>query len=376
MTCSLYNEVYSVYGKMHIGILFFLFLIISLLSIQNISAQSMNYTLHEGELDGAPFTVVVPDERVDGKVFFHVHGWRPADAPHKADIDPDEPFYRSLLERGWVIGRTAFQENGVDHKAHTKALQELKVWIEENIDAAELVVLEGESTAGTLVLRIAEQNPDLADGVIAKGAFIDLEDEAADSYLQGNPSVPAILMSNLTELDGPVSYAAVAENAPVSPALRPLMRPGHVNVNWVERLEALQAIQSWIEEGVYSPVTDGTRSVPDRDTGTITENGVLVNKVTAVDIFFGNATLGFHPEELELAEIIQGETFIIEIGGQQRNVYYGETYGDVSHGEWVAFPLADDQILLARNHESAIQSAGIQTGDEIRLWALPESERH
>ena len=126
----------------------------------------------------------------------------------------------------------------------------------------------------------------------------------------------------------------------------------------------------WIETGNYRSITDGTRPVPERETGTVSKNGKLVNTVTAIDRFFGNATLGFHPNELTEAGIQQGETFVIEIDGQQRNVFYGESYGDVPQGEWVAFPLADDQILVARNHESAVQTAGLEVGKEIKIWAV------
>jgi hypothetical protein len=258
----------------------------------------------------------------------------------------------------------------VDNDAHIRALRELKMWIDENIGTTGRVIMEGESTAGSLVLRIAELEPGLADGVIAKGAFIDLADETADSYLQGTPQIPAILMSNLTELDGPVAYAAASEKAAVRPALRPLLRPGHVNVNWVERLDAFKALNNWLDSGEISPISDGTRTVPERETGTVVENSMMVNTVTKTDPYFGNATLGFHPGELEEFGIFEGDYFVIEIDSQQRDVYYGESYGDVPLGEWVAFPTADDQILLARNHESAIKTAGLQTGDEVKIGLI------
>ena len=335
-------------------------------------AQSANaaFTLHEGELDGAPYKVAVPDGWADGSVFFHVHGWRPADAPHEADFDPENPFYKELLGSGWAIARTAFYENGVDNEAHIRALRELRMWINENIGTTERVILEGESTAGSLVLRIAEREPDLTDGVIAKGAFIELIDEGVDSYLQGNPQIPAVLMSNLTELDGPIAYAAVSERAYAPPALRPLLRPGHVNLNWMERLDAFHALINWLDSGEISPVSDGTRMVPERETGTKLENNMMVNTVTKTDPFFGNAILGFHPGELDDFGIYQGEYFVIEIDGQQRDVFYGDSYGDVPHGEWVAFPTADDQILLARNHENAVTTAGLQTGDMVKIGLI------
>lgn len=335
-----------------------------------LSAQNSDIQIHEGELNGAPFKVVVPSDWEGGKVFFHVHGWRPADAPHEADLNMDDPFYASILEEGWVIGRTAFLENGVDHDAHTAALYELKYWILAEIGPIEILILEGESTAATLVLRIAEQNPDLAEGVIAKSAFVELEDRSADSFLQGTPEIPAFLMSNLTELDGPIAYIAIAENAPVPPSLRPLLRPGHVNVNWLERLEALHAIVSWIESGTINRVADGTRQVPDRESGTVSEWNGITNIVTAVNPYFGNAIVGFHPDELENIGITRGSSFILEVNGQQRNVLYGQSYGDVPHGEWVAFPFADGQILIARNHESAIATANLKVGDSIKILPI------
>jgi hypothetical protein len=349
----------------------FIFIPITLLIFASpLFAQENDFTLHEGDIDGAPYKVVVPHDWESGYVFFHVHGWRPADAPHEADLDLSDPFYQQLINDGWVIGRTAFQENGVDHDAHTKELYALKGWIADNIGDIELLIMEGESTAGTLVLRIAEMNPDLADGVIAKGAFINLEDETADSYLRAEPEIPAVLMSNLTELDGPVGYAASAEFADVPPSLRPLLRPGHVNVNWAERRDALAYLYAWIREGVYSPFSDGTRPVPERNTGTVAHENYIENRVVEVNPFFGNAFLGFHPDEFEEAGIEQGETFVLEIHNQQRDVFFGTTYGDVGPGEWVAFPTADDRILVARYHQSAIEAANMSVGDRVRVIPL------
>lgn len=347
-----------------------LFTLCLLFSAPTIFAQTPEIRVHDGELNGAPFKVAEPANWNSGKVFFHVHGWRPADAPHEADLDLDDPFYTTLLENGWAIGRTAFLENGVDHDAHTTALYDLRDWIESELGSIELLILEGESTAATLVLRISEQNADLADGVIAKSAFIELDDVTTDSYLQGTPTIPAILMSNLTELDGPIAYTAVTENAPVPPSLRPLLRPGHVNINWVERLDALHDIVSWIGGGQLNRIVDGTREVPERYTCTVAEEGGIRNIVTSVNPFFGNVVAGFHPQELYEIGITQGSYFILEADRQQRNVFFGESYGDVPHGEWIAFPTADNQILIARNHESAIATANMKTGDSIRFLPI------
>ncbi len=321
--------------------------------------------LHEGQLDGAPYTVATPDGWSGGPVFFHVNGWRPDAAPHLADLDVSDPFYASILDAGWAVGRTAFKANGVDHPAHTEALFALKTWIEENLGAVETLILEGESTAGTLVLRIAEQHPELADGVIAKGAFFEFEDTSSDSYLEARPRLPSILMSNTSEIEGPITYLARALEAEVVPSIRPLLRPGHVNVNWLERAAALEAMMRWLSEGKAPMVSDGTRQVPERDTGTIRDADFLVNQVTSVDPFFGNAILGFHPNEWRSFGLEQGTSFEIEAHGDRWIVLFGQSYGDVPLGEWVAFPRSDDQILLVRNHESAIETADLKVGDAV-----------
>ena len=326
--------------------------------------------LHEGELEGAPYKVVTPTEWTSGSVFFVVHGWRPPEAPHVADLDVEDPLVAKLLEAGWAVAKTAFKENGVDHDAHTEALRDLKTWIDTEVGSVGRVVMEGESTAGTLLLRIAERHPDLANGVIAMSAFVELEDQDSGDFLTAQPQVPAILMSNLTEIEGPVEYVTAALDAPVVPSLRPVRRPGHVNLNWVERWEALKAMEDWLEKRMYPVMQDGTREVPTRQTGTLEKEGTLLNKVTAVNPFYGNAILGFHPEELKAAGIEQGSPFELEAHGKMWTVFYGESYGDVELGEWIAFPNADDQVLVARNHQSAIETADLEVGDIVAVRRL------
>ncbi len=328
--------------------------------------------IYEGELDGAPYRVATLDGWDGGSVFFIVNGWRPAEALHVAELDTSDPFVEKLLESGWAVARTAFKENGVDHDAHTEALYALKEWIGTELGEIDLVVMEGESTAGTLLLRIAEQDPDLASGVIANAAFIEVEDSESGDYLTAKPKIPAILMSNLTEIQGPVAYVALAQDAPVTPSLRPLRRPGHVNLNWVERWDAFRDMEAWLRGGAVSVFVDGTRKVPERDTGTREEQGALINSVTSVNPFYGNAVLGFHPDELEAAGIEQGTTLELEAHGKTWIVFYGESYADVELGEWIAFPAADDQILLARNHQSAIETASLAVGDIVSVRLLQE----
>jgi len=333
-------------------------------------AQSGGFTLHEGNLDGAPYKIAIPDQWNTGRVFIHVHGWRPDDAPHEANLDPEDPFYRYLISSGWIIGRTAFQKNGVDHKAHIGELNKLRQRINELAGSVDLLILEGESTAGTLVLKIAEEQHDLADGVIALSPFIELDDPKSEDFLNATPQIPSVLMSNLTEMDGPLMYAASAATGKEDISLRPLERPGHVNINWVERKDALLSLLNHIRGTSFSAIIDGTRAVPARITNTKTVNGRLENQVSSIDPFFGNIIAGFHPDELTNSGIEQGTVFVFEYNGLQQEIYYGTAYGDVERGEWIAFPAADDRLLIARNHEHAASTIQIQTGDTISIRPL------
>lgn len=321
--------------------------------------------IHEGAINGAPYTVAVPDRWQQGRVFLPVHGWRPADAPHIADLDLTDPFIERLLAEGWVVGRTAFLENGVDHPAHTRAIRDLRDWIASEIGPIELLIMDGESTAGTLLARIAEQEPELADGVIAMAPFFDFEDIGNDAFVRAAPRIPLLLMSNITEIEAPVAYAARASNASVPPSLRPILRPGHVNINGAERWAALEAMLAWVEDGAHPGFADGTRPAAPRETGTTQDGSALANRVLAVNPFYGNATLGFHPDEWLAAGLEQGESFEIEIHGRRWPVLFGTTYGDVPVGEWVAFPTADARILLVRNHRHAGRSAELEPGDSV-----------
>lgn len=352
----------------------FFILLASFTILLTLQLKAQEYKTIHGVIDGAPFQVVAPEDWNGGNLFFHVHGWRPDDAPHEADLNIEDPFYQTILQDGWAIGRTAFLENGVDHDAHTKALYDLKTWVNDNLGPVDRLIMEGESTAGTLMLRIAEQNPDLADGVIAKGAFVNFEDETHDSYLLATPKIPAILMSNLTELEGPLAYVAKSQNADVVPALRPLLRVGHVNVNWVERRDALYAMNNWLENGETEKLKEGTRNMPDRETNTIVSDSAIENRVVDINPFYGNAFLGFHPDELEQFGIHHGDDFLVEIDGSLWKIFYGLSYDDVPIGDWVAFPTASDTIMLVRNHRHAVRTAGISLGDTIRIMKLARAD--
>jgi S-adenosylmethionine hydrolase len=152
--------------------------------------------------------------------------------------------------------------------------------------------------------------------------------------------------------------------------MRPLLRVGHVNVNWAERRDAFYAMNNWLDGEEIGKLAEGTRHVPDRETYTEFTEQSIGNRVVNINPFYGNAFLGFHPDELNDFGIHTGDDFLVEINGKLWKVFYGQSYDDVPIGDWVAFPTASDTIMLVRNHRHAVNTAGIRLGDTIRIMRL------
>lgn len=348
-------------------LLFFFFLF-----VLHQSSFSQEYSIHEGVLQESPYMFLVPENADDNKIFFDVHGWRPPDSPHEAKLDAEEPFIKQLLDDGWIVAKTAFRENGVNHKAHAADIKNLTDLISETTGPAALTILEGESTAGTLMLYIAENHPNLADGVIAKSAFINLDSASEENILDATPSIPVLLMSNITEAEGPLTYVKASSQVYDSISMHIINRPGHVNINYLERYSALQKILAQIEGEPVYPISDGTIAVPPRASTSVfmPDSNRLENRIFSVDPYFGNLIVDVQPDDLLQLNIQKGDHFLLHIHNRYRTVFFGDTYSDVSEGEWVAFTTAENRLLIARNHEHAANTIHATAGDSIAIVTL------
>ena len=125
-----------------------------------------------GELNGAPYRIVVP-ENWNGTLVVHAHGYRDA-ADHPGEVDdrsapasPSAALEPALLGQGYAIAGSAYKSNGwavQDGIADTKALVS---HFREAVGKPNRTLLWGFSMGSLVTLALAEQTAGHFDGYLA-----------------------------------------------------------------------------------------------------------------------------------------------------------------------------------------------------------------
>ena len=125
-----------------------------------------------GELDGAPYRIVVP-ENWNGTLVVHAHGYRDL-ADHPGEIDdrsapaaPSAALEPALLAQGYALAGSAYKTNGwavQDGIADTKALVS---YFRDAVGKPNRTLLWGFSMGSVATLALAEQTAGHFDGYIA-----------------------------------------------------------------------------------------------------------------------------------------------------------------------------------------------------------------
>jgi pimeloyl-ACP methyl ester carboxylesterase len=126
-----------------------------------------------GEIDGAPFRIVVP-ANWKGKLLVYARGYRDrADHPGEVDarsvvIAPCPTCAAPLLVEGWALAGSAYKSNGWAVKDALDDLVALTSHFRDTIAKPERLLLVGNSMGSLPTLRLAERNGGAFDGYIAK----------------------------------------------------------------------------------------------------------------------------------------------------------------------------------------------------------------
>ncbi len=342
------------------------------------------FSVETGELNGAKFTLLRP-AHWNTRVLLLAHGLRDADRPLVADLFPEHLAYRTLLDEGWIIAKTSYRRNGIIVADAIADLDALRDHIEQKFGAPDRVLLEGESMGGLIVTLIAEReraSPPLYHGAVAIGAALSLQENGSSVGVSLNPHMPLIFLTNQSELEGPRAYVqSLVRRADYPTELRPTLfrvsRDGHVNVNQRERLAALRALNTWLDDG-HSAIPQPPRDAPFFDAtvsaeSTTTQVTPLADargfetRVTEVSGNYGNIELNAQPNDFVAANIPPGAWFQLIAHGQTYRTRYGKDFSSVKRGEWVAFPNADGFFWLARNYGDAAATAKIAVGDTVTI---------
>jgi len=183
-------------------------------------------TEHTGEIEGARFRVVVPDDW-NGTLLLFSHGYFPA---HFGDFFPDPlPVFLAnnpvseqwFADHGYALAASGFQEGGLGYTLGETVDDQLRVldWFEDNVGTPEVTVAVGQSMGGNTAVRLAEREPDRIDGVLGLSAAFDPV-SIWDSSLDMQVAIRTLLMDpddpvELVEASDPDASAAALAQAVV-----------------------------------------------------------------------------------------------------------------------------------------------------------------
>jgi len=332
----------------------------------------------KGRIQGARYKMAKPRDW-NKKILLVAPGFRPPDAKLIAPLRTDDPFEFALLEDGWLIVTTSYRRTGLIIEDGIQDLQKLVRKVEKYYGPAEVLVIEGSSMGGAIGVLVAEGDffpARLKIGVLAYGVGLEEPGETGPLPLTHQPRHPLLLMSNRSEWASPLNYTRQSPWGKNRPALWYVERDGHVNLNSAERIQAVQAMEQWLESGKRPDGAppfglDVTVDLSDRPT-TVDElpDGYRV-KVTAIDPIFGNVDTDMVAWDLDWMKESSATGFNAR-GKSESFIHYGKTYSDVVPGKFVAFVNAEGYVRIAKNMGNAAKELKCREGDYLDITCVLE----
>jgi dienelactone hydrolase len=318
-----------------------------------------------GEIAGARFMIATPD-KWQGKLVLIAHGYRPEGSPLDAEFDAKDEFAAPLLEKGWSIASTSYRRNGwivEDALLDLKALRDHVV--KEHGEVKRCLVI-GSSMGGLIGTLAAEGALDRVDGVVAIGAYLGTQErEGFHPALSWQPKAPLIYLTNQDELEHPKHYRTKA--GPEKTALWVVKRDGHCNTSDSERLQALLAVDAWVDGTVPAKEKDGTVYPPVRESTAKKVDGGLEGKVTLASESWGNLSTGFVAADLTALGLKTGDQAVVSGSKGKLAVKVVGYRSDVASGEGALYLTPNGWVAVVINGGNAAKAIGVTTGDTVVL---------
>jgi hypothetical protein len=225
--------------------------------------------------------------------------------------------------------------------------------------------IQGISMGAVIGTLIAENHAEDFSGVLAM-AF-PLRDEKKHYTLTYRPRIPILFFSNQNEIADPRAYAAKVKkgNASIPPVVWYVSRDGHVNISSTEEDAAIKALITLVETGKIEKGKDAILPPPVRESSALFKDGGAYAVIKYIHPVYGNMEIDLIEKDLKKLEIQKGTSFKLTFKDKQVNVFWGDAYGDVPKGEWVAFVTANGILEVARNFENAGKTLGCKVDDKI-----------
>jgi pimeloyl-ACP methyl ester carboxylesterase len=338
---------------------------ILLLALPSVSVQAAAH-LVEGRLEGAPYQIASPTQP-NGNLLLHAHGFRPDGSRLVAELELEDTAHGELVEDGWIVAMTGYRRNGMIIADAMEDIIRLRNLVVETHGPLALVIIEGQSMGGAIVTHLAERRPDLFNGAIAIGAALQTEDPQDPLIFNHEPKIPILFLSNRSEISGPRAYVEAASNAPIPPVLWKVERDGHVNVNEPERLLAIDGMVGWLTAGTIEASRDITVTIATKGSTVQFDDSGATGRVIDITHNHGNVFIDFSRHDFARLGIAPGDKFSLRTGKMTVKVHYGTTFSDVEVGEWISFPTAEGDTIVAINYGNAFENLGSSIGDTVRI---------
>jgi dienelactone hydrolase len=310
--------------------------------------------------------MIAAPETWQGKLVLIAHGYRPEGNPLDAEFDTKDEFATPLLEKGWGIASTSYRRNGWIVEDALLDLKALRDHVVKEHGEVKRCLLIGNSMGGLIGTLAAEGALEGVDGVVAVGAYLGTEKrEGFHEALSWQPKVPLIYLTNQDELEHPKLYRSKA--GPDKTALWVVKRDGHCNTSDRERLQALLAVNAWIDGSVPAKEKDGTVYPPVRNSTAKKVDGGLEGKVTLASESWGNLSTGFVAADLATLGLKSGDRAVVSGAKGKLGVKVVGYRSDVATGEGALYVTPEGWVAVVINGGNAAKALGVTTGNAVVL---------
>lgn len=337
-------------------------LLLLLLGLSSLHAVEVS----RGEIGGAKFTIAAP-ATWQGKLVLIAHGYRPENAPLGADLDVTDGFVAPLVEQGWGVAITSYRRNGWIIEDAIPDLKALRDHIAGKHGAVKRCIVVGNSMGGLIGALIAEGAMDGVQGVVNIGAFLGEREKENAFYhsLTWKPKTPLLFLTNQDELEHPKHYLGKAGTDMT--ALWEVRRAGHCNTSDAENLQAVLAVNAWIDGKPLEKEKDGTVPTPQRPSTAKNIDGGLSGNIRMASESWGNLSTDFVAADLESLGLKLGDRAVISNGKSKLEVSIVNYRSDAQQGKGALYVTPNGWIIVMINGGNAAKALGVKTGDSIRL---------
>lgn len=318
----------------------------------------------KGEIKGAKFMIAMP-RQWNKRLLMIAHGYRPISVPLFADFPLGKQVYSRLLADGWMITCTSYRRNGLVFKEAVEDILDLRHYIEKKYGKPNQTLLQGISMGAVIGTLIAENHSKHFAGIL--GMAFPLIEEGKYYTFMYKPKIPILFFSNRDELAAPRSYAGKVKpgNKSIPPVIWRVSRDGHVNISDTEEDAALRALITLVETGKIEKNKDLTLPTPILESRARFKDGGAHAAIKYIHPVYGNMTIYIIEKDLKKLGIQNRTSFKLIFKDKQVKVFWGNSYGDVPRGKWIAFLTANGPLEIARNFEDAAGTLGCKIGDTV-----------